>query len=252
MRSCPSCNTCMFMENALIIGKGKSDAVIDTIDGREHERAIILDAESSLTLCVLNLSDAPEERRVRHRITLKQGSKLSLVSVTLHGNTTHVIESTCEGPNATSSITCVAYARGTEKQSITAQNMFLASEGGGEMLMKGVAEEKAHAILHGKIDIGLKGVGTNTYLTQDVLMLDASAKVDAIPGLEIKTNDVKASHSAGVRRITEEDYFMFAARGIEREEARHMFIMGFLSEAVQGLPIEQEVTEALEKKMKAE
>ena len=236
----------------LIIPKGKTETAVETVNASEHERTIVLEEESSLTLCILNLSDAPEERYVRHRITLRQGSKLTLVSVTFHGNTIHTIESVCEGGHATSSITCIAYARGTEKQSITAQNKFLAAEGSGQMLMKGVAEEKAHSILHGKIDIGLKGVGTNTYLTQDVLMLDASAKVDAIPGLEIKTNDVKASHSAGVRRITQEDYFTFAARGIEKEEARHMFIVGFLMDAVKELPVEEEVLLALEKKMNAE
>lgn len=63
-------------------------------------------------------------------------------------------------------------------------------------------------------------------------MLDKTAKVDAIPGLEIKTNDVKASHSATVSRVTEEDLFYFAARGIIEKEARRMFVEGFLGEMV--------------------
>jgi Fe-S cluster assembly protein SufB/Fe-S cluster assembly protein SufD len=63
-------------------------------------------------------------------------------------------------------------------------------------------------------------------------MLDPTAKVDAIPGLEIKTNDVKASHSATVSRVTSEDLFYFAARGIEETIARQMYIEGFLVEVV--------------------
>ena len=99
--------------------------------------------------------------------------------------------------------------------------------------MKGVAEEKGHVQCDGMIEIGNGGTGTDTYLTQDVLMLDKTAKVDAIPGLEIKTNDVRASHSATVSRVTDENLFYFAARGIIEKEARRMFVEGFLGEMVE-------------------
>ncbi len=235
----------------LIIPKGQTQTLIQRAH-EPHAEVLVLEPESSLVLIMLNLDASSEPQKLHHTFTLQAGAKLTMVNIALHGNMEHDIVSRCEGQDASSSLTTIAYARGKDRQRIMMQNIFHASRGGGEMLMKGVAEEQAHTILHGKIDIGLKGNETNTYLTQDVLMLDPAAKVDAIPGLEIKTNDVKASHSAGVRRITEEDYFTFAARGIEREEARHMFILGFLSDAVKGLSIEQEVIDALEKKMNDE
>ena len=239
------------MGSPLIIGKGKTETLIQHAY-EPYAQVITLEAESSLTIMMLNLVPTSDAQKLQHHFTLKAGAKLTFINIVLHGNMEHEIISTCEGQDATSSLTTIAYARGKEKQKVTMRNIFQAARGGGEMLMKGVAEEQAHTVLHGLIDIGLKGNETNTYLTQDVLMLDPSAKVDAIPGLEIKTNDVKASHSAGVRRITEEDYFTFAARGIEREEARHMFILGFLIDAVKGLPVEEEVLLALEKKMNDE
>ena len=99
--------------------------------------------------------------------------------------------------------------------------------------MKGVAEADAHASADGMIEIDLGGAGTKTYLTQNVLMLDATAKVDAVPGLEIKTNDVKASHSATVSRVTQEDLFYFAARGILPHDAKRLFVEGFLGDLAQ-------------------
>jgi Fe-S cluster assembly scaffold protein SufB len=113
--------------------------------------------------------------------------------------------------------------------------------------MKGVAEHTAHVFCDGMIEIGLQGGGTDTYLTENVLMLDGTAKVDAIPGLEIKTNDVKASHSATVSKVTPEDLFYFATRGIDETEARQMYIQGFLGDltakitdtAVQDILLEQ-------------
>jgi Fe-S cluster assembly protein SufB/Fe-S cluster assembly protein SufD len=80
------------------------------------------------------------------------------------------------------------------------------------------------------IEIGEKGGGTDTYLTQNILILDRTAKVEAIPALEIKTNDVKASHSATVTKVSEEDLFYMTSRGIAREEARALYVSGFLKD----------------------
>jgi Fe-S cluster assembly scaffold protein SufB len=67
-------------------------------------------------------------------------------------------------------------------------------------------------------------------------MLDPTAKVDAIPGLEIQTNDVKASHSASIARLSSEELFYFAARGIGDRDARRMYLTGFLGEFAGELP----------------
>ena len=119
---------------------------------------------------------------------------------------------------------------------ISVKNVFLGKRGGGEVTIKGIAQEKGNVRAYGLIDIGPQGGGTNTYLTEDVLMLDPTAKVDAIPALEIKTNDVKASHSATVSRVTEEDLFYFAARGIAEKQARRMYVDGFLSDLLIKIP----------------
>ena len=71
-------------------------------------------------------------------------------------------------------------------------------------------------------------------------MLDPTSKVDAIPALEIKTNDVKASHSATIARVTEEDLFYFGARGIAPAEARRMFVLGFLGDITQRITSDEE------------
>ncbi len=140
----------------------------------------------------------------------------------------HNLRSRVTGAHGESAIDWMFYAKGSEKQQLTVRNVFDGRDGSGEILMRGVAEEKGHAVAKGMIEIGLQGGGTNTYLTQEVLMLDSSAKVDAVPGLEIKTNDVKASHSATVTRLTPEDLFYFASRGVPKAEARAMYIQGFL------------------------
>lgn len=154
----------------------------------------------------------------------------------------HGVTSNCTGHDARSDTEWVCYAKGTEHHALEAWNAFEGRQGRGEIVMKGVAEDKGFIQEKGKIYIGLGGTGTDTYLTQEVLMLDPSAKVDATPALEIKTNDVKASHSATVSRVTAEDLFYFASRGIPQHEARKMYVLGFLGSQLQHIT-NQEVRE---------
>ncbi|MBM3230773.1 SufD family Fe-S cluster assembly protein [Candidatus Peregrinibacteria bacterium] len=167
---------------------------------------------------------------ITQRSSIAEGGTIHWRNVTLGTSVTQDLESRITEPNAVSDIDWVSFALGQERQTLTAHNVFNAARGGGEITMRGIAQDRAHAKCSGMIIIGEGGAGTDSYLTQDVLMLDPTAKVDAVPGLEIRTNDVKASHSATVARITQEDLFYFAARGIEDGEARGMLVEGFLGE----------------------
>ena len=175
-----------------------------------------------------------EKVRIVQRGKIGSHASIHWFNVTLGADVDQSLISEIVGEHGTSDMDWLFFATGSERQTINARNNFSAPDGRGEIMMKGVAEGEAHVGCNGLIEIGLKGGGTNTYLTQNVLMLDPSARVDAIPGLEIKTNDVKASHSATIARVTEEDLFYFAARGIPPETARGMFIQGFL-----GAPVER-------------
>jgi Fe-S cluster assembly scaffold protein SufB len=194
-----------------------------------HTTDVTLGAEALCTVLCINAAGASAQVTIHQTGTVGAGATLQWQNVTLGGaSVTHDLVSRVIGANGESAIDWMFYAKGTEKQQLTVRNIFDGREGAGEILMRGVAEDKGHAVAKGMIEIGLGGGGTNTYLTQEVLMLDSTAKVDAVPGLEIKTNDVKASHSATVTRLTPEDLFYFASRGVPKVEARAMYIQGFL------------------------
>ena len=202
-----------------------SSAVIELVVRGEVEILATIQSNSTLTvLCI-----QAEEATISQRAHLSENASIRWQNISL-APVTHTLESRAEGPHARSDVDWIFYAKEAEQQQLSARNVFEAEGGTGEITMKGVAEHTAHVQCNGLIDIGLKGKGTDTYLTENVLMLDSSAKVDAIPGLEIKTNDVKASHSATVSKVTPEDLFYFASRGIDETTARNMYIVGFLGE----------------------
>src|SRR5437899_4285802 len=67
-----------------------------------------------------------------------------------------------------------------------------------------------------------------SYLAGHSILLDKGAKSDSIPGLEILTNDVKATHSASVAQMDEEQLFYLASRCLSRSEAQKIIVEGFL------------------------
>lgn len=215
--------------------------------GEESQATVLLEVQSA-EKCVLTVracagsqgeivslhaSGGEGEMQISYEGQVEENAQLSWRLATFaDGTVSHALRSTVAEVHGESSIDWAFLAHGQDRFNLSAENVFLAADGSGEITMKGVAEEQAFAKAHGKIEIGAGGAGTETYLTQSVLMLDPSAKVDVVPGLEIKTNDVKASHSASVARVTPEDLFYFAARGISERDARQMFIEGFLGSLI--------------------
>jgi len=217
---------------------------------RDCDIGIVVEDEALWDVTIIT-TDGSEPLTIAQHHTLGTGARLNVHIITLHANIEHDVLSHVTGNDGESSIDWMFYAKGSEKQMLTVRNIFDGREGQGEILMRGIAEDHAHTTCKGMIEIGLTGGGTNTYLTQEVLMLDSTSKVDAIPALEIKTNDVKASHSATVARVTEEDLFYFGARGIDPHKARRMFVLGFLGDVTEKIPDEKvraEIVEAIEKK----
>ncbi len=218
----------------LTIGRAASCTVFDVSTSAKHTLTVTLEPESELHIVVLSRGGA---RTLRS--TLADGARIFWHCFTLGESTApHSLVSTLAGRNAKSNVDWVFAVRGSEKQSVSARNVFQVGGGGGEITMKGVAEGSAYASCTGMIEIAEGGGGTDTYLTEDVLMLDPTAKVDAVPGLEIRTNDVKASHSATVSRVTVEDLFYFQSRGIPPAEARRMYTEGFLGDLTERIPDE--------------
>lgn len=216
------------------VGKNARVSILhDLRQGESHTVEMIVGDGAHVEFVTINRFASNVPVSIRQRSRVGENATIQWKNVTLGGSTVeHDLQSELTGAHAVSAIDWMFYAKGEEKYRLSARNIFNGRDGGGEITIKGVAEGKAHARCDGMIEIGSGGAGTHTYLTENILMLDATAKVDAIPGLEIKTNDVKASHSASITRVTDDDLFYFAARGIIEKEAKRMFVEGFLREMV--------------------
>ncbi len=103
---------------------------------------------------------------------------------------------------------------------------------------RGVLKDESQSIFKGMIKISHTAKNSNSYLAHHAMLLDKGARSDGIPGLDIDTNEVKATHSASVAQVDEEQVFYLMARGLSPDEARKMIVIGFFEPVLSRIPVE--------------
>ena len=98
----------------------------------------------------------------------------------------------------------------------------------GRVVEKSILKNKSKSLFKGMIKINENAAHSNSFLSGRSILLDKDAKSDAIPGLEILTNDVKATHSASVAQMDEEQLFYLGTRCLSKPEAERIIVEGFL------------------------
>ena len=98
----------------------------------------------------------------------------------------------------------------------------------GKVVEKSILKNNSKSLFKGMIKINENAAHSNSFLSGRSILLDKDAKSDAIPGLEILTNDVKATHSASVAQMDEEQIFYMGTRCLSRAESERIIVEGFL------------------------
>ena len=98
----------------------------------------------------------------------------------------------------------------------------------GRVNEKSILKNKSKSLFKGMIRINENASKSQSFLSGRSILLDKGTKSDSIPGLEIFTNDVKATHSASVAQIDDEQIFYLNTRCLSRSEAERVIVEGFL------------------------
>lgn len=95
--------------------------------------------------------------------------------------------------------------------------------------LKGVARDQSRLRFLGKVIIDENCGDSNSFLTERILLLSDEAKAEAVPELEIKSDDVQCSHAASISNIPQEHLFYLQSRGLSQRQAEELIVEGFLS-----------------------
>jgi Fe-S cluster assembly scaffold protein SufB len=98
----------------------------------------------------------------------------------------------------------------------------------GRVMVKSIMKDESKSLFKGMIKIRKDAKASEAYLAGHAILLNKGSHSDAIPGLEIETNEVKATHSASVSQIDEEQIFYLMCKGLDREGAKREIVHGFV------------------------
>ena len=132
------------------------------------------------------------------------------------------------GIGANANDTEVVFGNKNQSFDITSNLIHIAESTTGRVLEKSVLKDTAKSLFKGMIRIEKEAHHTESYLAGHSILLDKGAKSDSIPGLEIFTNDVKATHAASVAQIDEEQLFYLGTRCLSKSDAQKIIVEGFL------------------------
>ena len=104
----------------------------------------------------------------------------------------------------------------------------------GRISLKAALFDESRLNFRGMLEIGTNAKGADSYLSAKVLLVSPQARAEIYPQLEIKTDEVKASHGSSIGRIEENQLFYLQSRGIKKEAAQNII----LSEFFKGIPKE--------------
>ena len=118
--------------------------------------------------------------------------------------------------------------------------------------VRGVLKDNSESKYIGSIIIEKDASQTESFLDDNVLVLGNGAKNQSDPTLEIKNNDVKASHGSTTGRINEEEIFYLSSRGLSKTESENIIVEGFfekLLNQIEDLEVREEIFQKIQTKL---
>ena len=188
-----------------------------------------LAANAQLDVTTLQMMDQNAVSFSTRRTDLAQDAKVNWYSG-LFGSmlSRYKIEYFLNGTGASSNDSEVVFGNNEQSFDIQTNVNHEARDTEGRVVEKSILRNKSKSLFKGMIRIKENAAKSNSFLSGRSILLDEDAKSDAIPGLEIFTNDVKATHSASVAQIDEEQIFYLKSRCLSHEEAERTIVEGFL------------------------
>lgn len=73
------------------------------------------------------------------------------------------------------------------------------------------------------------------------LMLDAESRAETVPSIELDEADAEIVQAGTIRKVSDEMLFYMASRGVTRDEALRMVVLGAADAAMARIPVEYAV-----------
>ena len=139
--------------------------------------------------------------------------------------------------------TCITISVATnhQQQDTGARMIHIGKNTQSTIISKSIAQKGGNATYRGKVDIKKSAENSTSLVKCDTLILDDISKSDTVP-INICENPTSTiEHEATVSKISEEKLFYLMSRGIDKERATELILLGFIEKFREELPMEYAV-----------
>jgi len=138
---------------------------------------------------------------------------------------------------------CISIAVGsnTQVQDAGAKMIHLAPNTSSTIISKSLARTGGKVNYRGLVSMSKNATNCKAKVECDTLILDDLSSSDTIPTNIISNNTSTIEHEATVSKISEEQLFYLMSRGLSKEDATQMIILGFIEPFTRELPMEYAV-----------
>ena len=139
--------------------------------------------------------------------------------------------------------TCVtiSVAKNNQEQDSGARMIHIGKNTKSNIISKSISKDGGNATYRGKVEIKKSAIDSESIVKCDSLILDEKSKSDTIPVNICSNNTSNIEHEATVSKINDEALFYLMSRGINKERATELIVLGFLDRFREELPMEYAV-----------
>ena len=146
-----------------------------------------------------------------------------------------------KGDNSSGTCITISVAGANQEQDTGARMIHIGKNTKSKIISNSIAKNGGNATYRGKVEIKKNATNSESLVKCDSLILDELSKSDTFP-VNINNNSTSnIIHEATVSKISEDNLMYLMTRGISREKATELIILGFIDKFKQELPMEYAV-----------
>lgn len=236
-----------FTHTLIVVEQGSEAVIVDEYESADsdgqalHNGVVELLVRDNAQLTYVSLQDfATNMWQFTHeRGRVGRDGKLNWVTSIMGTRMTKAFQTIeLDGQGAYAQLSGLFFTEGRQHFDLDTQQNHNSADTVSDLLYKGALRGKSRSVWQGMIKALPDSQRIDGLQTNRNLLLDADARADSIPGLEIEADDVACTHASTIGKIQPEEIFYLMSRGIREKDARQMLVEGFFNPVMARIPFE--------------
>ena len=146
-----------------------------------------------------------------------------------------------KGDEAKGACISIAVASENQIQDAGAKMIHIGKRTSSTIISKSIGKMGGSVDYRGLVKITKNSFGSRSKVECDTLLIDDISTSDTIPTNIVNNNSSILEHEASVSKISEDELFYLMSRGLDKDKAAQMIVMGFIEPFAKELPMEYAV-----------